>query len=220
MNPNRALSTVFGAALALLGSPAMAIETPPHRVVQQAKDLEVREYASYVVAETEVEGEQTEVGNEAFRRLAGYIFGKNRGERRLEMTSPVVQAPTEGTKIAMTAPVTQAPTGTADRRAWLVQFMMPAQYTLDTLPEPRDTRVTLRALPARRVAVHRYSGTWSKENYEEHLATLKAAMQREGLVAKGEPVWARYDPPYTPWFLRTNEIQIEVLPPQGTGATR
>jgi hypothetical protein len=201
--------------LALLGAPAMAIETPKHEVVKAYADFEVRRYAPYVVAETRVEGSRSDVGNEAFGRLAGYIFGKNRGEKRVAMTAPVTQAPAEGARIAMTAPVAQAPAGSDE---WLVQFMMPSEYTLETLPEPLDARVTLRQLPARTVAALRYSGSWSQSNYREHLALLREAMKREGLAPKGEPVWARYDPPYTLWFLRTNEILIEVDDPEAPAA--
>lgn len=207
MRPFRRTPVLVGALLTLAAAPAMAIETPEYEVVQAFDGFEVRRYAPYVVAETRVEGAQRDVGNEAFSRLAGYIFGNNRGTRKIAMTAPVAQAPAEGKKIAMTAPVTQA------REAgdtWLVQFMMPAEFTLDTLPEPKDPRVYLRLLPARTVAVIRYSGTWSKSNYDEHLATLKAGLAREGLVAKGEPLWARYNPPFMPWFLRTNEIHLEV----------
>jgi len=183
----------------------MAIEQPKHEVVKTYDDFEVREYPAYVVAETEVTGEQTEAGNEAFSRLAGYIFGNNGGAKKIAMTAPVTQAP--GAKIAMTAPVTQTSTGA---KTWRVQFMMPAEYRLETLPEPKDARVQLKTVPARRVAALRYSGTWSQKNYDEHLAELSAAMKREGLEATGEPTWARYDPPFKPWFLRTNEILIEV----------
>ena len=171
----------------------MAIEKPRHRLVKEFPDIELRDYPASVVAQTEVEGERDEVGNEAFRRLAGYIFGNNRGEK----------------KIAMTAPVTQARSA-AGPRSWRVQFMMPSAYTLETLPEPKDPRVQLRQLPPRRVAAIRYSGSWSQRRYEQHLGTLTAAMKREKLVPAGDPIWARYDPPFKPWFLRTNEILIEV----------
>ena len=91
-----------------------------------------------------------------------------------------------------------------------MQFVLLKGQTLESLPRPDDARVTLRALPPRRFAVIRYSGTWSDANFEEHLALLRAAMAREKLIPLGEPVWARYDPPFKPWFLRTNEILIEV----------
>ena len=146
---------------------------------------------------------RSEAGNEGFRRLAGYIFGKNRGERRITMTAPVAQSP--GTRIAMTSPVTEAE-GAAG--GFVVQFTMPGSFTLATLPEPLDPRVMLREEPARRVAVWTYSGTWSEERYEAQLTRFRAALAREGLAVTGEPTWARYDPPWTPWFLRTNEIWL------------
>lgn len=188
----------------------MAIETPKYKVLETHDDLEVREYPSYVVAETDVEGEQSSVGNEAFSRLAGYIFGNNRGEKKIAMTAPVTQAPAEGTRIAMTAPVTQQSIGA---KRWQVQFMMPAEWTLDTLPEPRDSRVHLRVVPPKKVAAIRYSGTWSQANYREQLEKLEAGLAREGLQAKSPPVWARYDPPWKLWFLRTNEILVELEGP-------
>ncbi len=188
----------------------MAIEKPRSEVVARYHDFEVRQYPGYIVAETIVEGAADEVGNEGFRRLAGYIFGKNGGAKKLAMTSPVTQEAKEGTKIAMTAPVAQEQRGP---RNWQIQFVMPAAYTLATLPVPDDARVHLRELGARRLAVITYSGTWSQSNYQEHLDKLRAGMQHESLVGIGEPIWARYDPPFKPWFMRTNEILIEVRSP-------
>ncbi len=201
------VARVAGLGIFLLGGLAMAIETPKHEVVKQYADFEIRRYAPYVVAETEVEGDQGDVGSEAFSRLGGYIFGNNQGARKIAMTAPVTQAPTAGTKISMTAPVTQVSSGP---RTWRVQFMMPSEHSLKTLPVPTDARVQLRTVPAKQFAAIRYSGTWSKRNYDEHLALLKAGLAREGLTSNGEPVWARYDPPFKPWFLRTNEILLEL----------
>lgn len=201
---SRVLLPALAAALAAPIT-AMAIEKPVHRVVQRHEDFEVRDYAPTVVAETEVVGTREEAGNEGFRRLAGYIFGKNRGERRIEMTAPVAQS--EGTRIAMTAPVAQAAGAPG---TFVLRFTMPSRWTLATLPEPLDERVVLRALPGRRVAAWRYSGGWSVERYEEELARFRAALAREGLSTTGEPTWARYDPPWVPWFMRTNEIWLEL----------
>jgi hypothetical protein len=117
------------------------------------------------------------------------------------MTAPVAQTPT---KIAMTAPVTQS----ASAGAYVIQFAMPAEWTLETLPEPVDPNVTLRAMPARTLAVIAYSGTWSETRYEEHLKMLQDALGGAGLRWHGEPVWARFDPPWKPWFLRRNEIWL------------
>ncbi len=197
-------------ALCALAEPTMAIEKPQYRVVQELPGIEVREYAPYLVAETEVSGSREEAGNAGFRRLADYIFGKNRGEKKIAMTAPVAQQ--EGKRIAMTAPVAQQELPGGGPSTWVIQFMMPSEYARDTLPDPLDPAIRFREVPARRVAVLRYSGTWSEERYLEKLAELKAAMEKAGLRAVGEPVWARYDPPFMPWFLRTNEILIEVAP--------
>lgn len=172
-------------------------------MVRTAETFEVRHYEPYLVAETLVAGSADDAGSQGFRVLAGYIFGKNKGARAIAMTAPVVQTPT---KIAMTAPVTQSPAAAG----YLVQFVMPPEWTIDTLPEPTDLAVSLRAMPARTVAVIRYSGTWSQERYAEHLARLQDALARAGLNWRGEPVWARYDPPWKPWFLRHNEIWLEL----------
>jgi hypothetical protein len=217
MSKPRALHA-FAASL-LLGSAAMAIEKPEHVVVRTlGEDLEVRDYPGYLVAETRVAGSRSDAGNESFRRLAGYIFGGNQKQQKFAMTAPVTtapapaaaEAPAQGEKLAMAAPVTQTK---AEGGEWLVQFVLPKGQTLESLPKPNDPRVTLRALPAKRYAVVRYSGTWSDANFDEHLALLRAAMAREKLTPLGEPVWARYDPPFKPWFLRTNEILLEVARP-------
>jgi hypothetical protein len=205
MSPRLLIPAALGALLT--ASPtAMAIEKPGYRLIERREEFEIREYAPYLVAETVVGGSREEAGNAGFRVLAGYIFGKNRGSRKIAMTAPVTQA--APTKIAMTSPVAQS----GQEGRWIIQFMMPAAYTLTTLPEPLDPAISFRVMPARRVAAHGYSGTWSASRYEEHLATFRAALAAAGLTAVGEPTWARYDPPYMPWFLRTNEILVELAP--------
>lgn len=186
----------------------MAIEEPSHRIVASTDVYEIREYSPYVVAETVVQGDANEAGNAGFRILAGYIFGKNEGSTSIEMTAPVAQNPV---KIEMTAPVAQSQTP----EGFAVQFAMPSQWTLATLPKPLDARVHLKAMPARRVAVLRYTGFWSQSNYEENLARLKEALAAKNLTWQGDPVWARYDPPWVPWFLRRNEIWLELRPDEG-----
>jgi hypothetical protein len=146
-----------------------------------------------------------EAGNKAFRPLFNYISGANRSQGKIAMTAPVGQQP-EGQKIAMTAPVGQ----TAASNRWAVTFIMPANYTMETLPEPTDAKVRLRAIPARRMAAVRYSGIWRQQRYEQSLARLRAWMKAQGLTAAGDPVWARYNAPFTPWFLRRNEVLVPV----------
>ncbi len=124
-------------ALCALAEPAMPIEKPQYRVVQELQGIEVREYAPYLVAEIEVSGSREEAGNAGFRRLADYIFGKNRGEKKIAMTAPVAQQ--DGARIAMTAPVAQQERLDCGPSTWVIQFMMPSEYTRDTLPEPLDS---------------------------------------------------------------------------------
>jgi hypothetical protein len=187
--------------LLLPWSPAMAIDEPRYTLIRAYDAFEVRQYEPYLVAETVVRADAEEAGNQGFRILAGYIFGQNKGTRKIEMTAPVAQTPA---KIAMTAPVAQS----AGPAGYVIQFSMPREWTLDTLPEPIDARVMLRAVPARKIAVIRYSGTWSQTNYEENLKKLQDALRQEGLRWHGEPIWSRYDPPWKPWFLRRNEISL------------
>lgn len=141
--------------------------------------------------------------NEAFRILSGYIFGKNMGERKFAMTAPVTQAPAP-TRLEMTSPVTQA----AAPGGYIVQFVLPKEVTLESAPEPLDARVQLREVPTRRVAAIRYSGFWSESNYTKHLVQLKTVLDEAKLIWTGEPVYSRYNPPWTPWFLRRNEIWL------------
>ena len=181
----------------------MAIESPPYTVIGAHENFEVRRYEPYLVAEAVVSAKPEDAGNEGFRILAAYIFGQNKGERKIAMTDPVAQAPT---KIAMTTPVVQSQTS----NGYVVRFMMPREFTLETLPQPNDARVTLRVVPARTLAVLSYSGTWSQTGYEAHLKTLQDALIQAGKSWHGEPTWARYDPPWTLWFLRRNEIWLEL----------
>jgi hypothetical protein len=192
--------------LCLFTTVAFAVEEPSHEVVRVLDDrVELRRYAPYVVAEVTLDTRSIDAGNQAFPILAGYIFGKNKGERKMAMTAPVTQAP-EPVKMAMTAPVTQSAAGNGTR----VQFVLPADVTLASAPEPLDPRVRLREEPAVVRAVIRYRGTWSQANYDEHLAALRSALASAGIATEGEPVWARYNGPMTPWFMRRNEIWLTV----------
>ena len=168
----------------------MGTEQPRYRVLETFDGAELREYEPQLVAEAEVSGSLETAGNAGFRVLAGYIFGRNRGRRRIPMTAPVTQ--------------------TGEGARWVLRFGMPSGYSLETLPEPLEPSVRFRVVPARRVAALRYSGTWSERRYHEHVALLREAMVARGLRATGEPEWARYNPPMLPWFLRRNEILIEV----------
>lgn len=200
--PSITLATIVTFLGAIHG---MAIEEASYNVVTKEGSFEIREYEPHILAETLVEGGLEEAGDQAFNKLFRYISGKNQSREKVAMTAPVSQS-AAGEKIKMTSPVGQ-------QRAedkWAVSFMMPASHTMETLPEPEDPTVSLREVPARRMAAVRYSGFWSEKKYRVKKLALEAWMDTQELVATGEPVWARYNPPFTPWFLRRNEILIPI----------
>ena len=183
----------------------MAIEEAKYTVVVSDHQFEVRDYAPHVLAETIVEGNLEQAGNKAFLRLFRYISGENQAHGKVSMTAPVSQEPTSE-KIPMTAPVGQQRV----QDKWAVSFMMPASTTLETLPKPTDPKVTLRQVPAHRMAAVRYTGFWSEKAFLQNKLALESWIQGRGLAMTGDPVWARYNPPFTLWFLRRNEILIPV----------
>ncbi len=192
----------------LLGScsPGSAgLERATYTVLLAQGNFEIRQYGPQIVAETVVEADFDEAGNVAFRRLYGYISGKNRTKTSIAMTAPVEQT-ASSEKIAMTAPVEQVRSGDA----YAVRFLMPAKYTLQTLPEPLDPSVRLREIPGQKLAAVRYSGTWSRKRYEQKKAALEEFIGEQGLTVTGDDIFARYDPPFQLWFLRRNEVLIPV----------
>lgn len=184
---------------------AMATEEAPYKVLKTDDIYELREYAPQVLAETIVDGDLEGAGNKAFRRLFRYISGDNKSRNKIAMTAPVSQEQ-KGEKISMTAPVSQQRV----QEKWAVSFMMPASYTLETLPIPDDPGISLRQVPARRIAAVRYAGLWSEKNYQLNKGKLEAWIRENRFTVAGEPVWARYNAPFTPWFMRRNEILIPV----------
>ena len=189
----------------LLVKNVMAVEEAKYTVSVKQDDLEIREYEASIVAEVVVNDDFEDASSAAFRKLFNYISGDNNGRNKIAMTAPVTQK-AEPEKIAMTSPVGQRK---ADQ-GWAVSFMMPAFYTMDTIPLPDDPNIVLREIPAHRAAAIRYSGRWSEKSYKKHLSSLLEWMASENLLAVGEPVWARYNAPFTPWFMRRNEILIPI----------
>ena len=200
-----AVVALLGVSSLLVAKSAMAVEKAKYTVLEREEDFEIRQYDPQIVAETFVEGNLEEVGNEGFRRLYAYISGENTKKQSISMTAPVGQE-TRSEKIAMTAPVKQE----KKDNQWRITFLMPAEYALEMLPEPDDERIKLAQEPGRLMAAVKYSGTWSEEGYEENKALLEEYLQKRGLTKAGEPVWARYDPPFMPLFLRRNEVLIPV----------
>jgi hypothetical protein len=205
MNAFAASRRWLALTLLAIGTLAHATDEPEFKLVRQLDGAELRQYPPYVVAEVTVSGTADSAGNDAFPILAAYIFGKNKGEKKFAMQAPVTQTE-NGISMAMQAPVTQ----TASATGYRVQFVLPRGVTVESAPEPLDERVSLRQMPARQVAVIRFSGFWSETNYNEHLAQLQAILKAAGVAWTGLPEYSRYDPPFMPWFLRRNEIWLTV----------
>ena len=182
----------------------MAYEQPEYQVLGSGEDYEIREYAPYIVAETQVDGNLRRSGNAAFRRLAGYIFGNNDADQKMNMTAPVETRRGDDAPASMLA----QPDGDEQFR---YAFVMERAFDMETLPKPDDARVTLREVPARVVAVRRYSGRWSDGNYQQNESELLSAVRRDGHTPTGAPMLARYNGPFTPWFLRRNEVMVDIV---------
>jgi hypothetical protein len=205
----RVMIKTLAVLIVMLGAGnAMATEEAEYTVVLSDDRFEVRSYEYHILAETRVDGDFEEAGSQAFGRLFKYISGDNKTREEVQMTSPVSQE-AAGEEIAMTSPVGQQ----RENNKWLVSFMMPSSYTIDTIPEPTASDVTLRLVPARHIAAVTYSGFWSEDSYLSNKAELEAWIKQQGLNVVGEPVWARYNPPIMPWFLRRNEILIPIANP-------
>ena len=131
------------------------------------------------------------------------------------MTAPVTQRASErrGEKIAMTVPVTQRAVASAGGEAWVFRFVMPGGYTRESLPEPLDPRVRIRDVDAGLLAARRFSGGWRGTRWDENEAALRRGLERAGLEPVGATIFARYDAPFVPWFLRRNEVLVEVREP-------
>lgn len=204
----------LGATLLFSGTSAMATEEPRFQLLQQTEDYELRDYEPYRVAEVEVRGSFENVGSEAFKILAGYIFGDNQGQAKIEMTAPVNQRPAEtlppGLRLEMTAPVTQRPRGSGPD-TYVISFVMPVRFTLETLPKPNNPRIVLREEPACRIAARRYAGSWTEERYSDEERRLLEALRRDGLHPSGAPIYARYNSPFSLPMLRRNEILVPLM---------
>ena len=168
----------------------MAIEEPKFKILKEEGEYSLRQYEKTIVAEPRVEAEFEDAGGSAFRRLAGYIFGRNSDQSKIAMTAPVVMEKEGG--------------------GYKVQFTMPESWTLDRLPSPDEPSVKIRQLEPRFMAVIRYSGGWSQGRYFEHETLLKKWMEKNGIKPIGVPVFARYNSPWTLWFLRRNEVLCPV----------
>lgn len=174
-------------------------ETPRYEVIAQYGEAELRDYAPHVLAVVVVQGDRRGALNKGFRTLAGYIFGGNDGGASVAMTSPVTQAPTQ---IEMTAPVAQ----TANDGMWEVTFMMPTEYTRDTLPVPDNAAVRFVEVPARRMFVLTFSGRATERSLRTRTGALRQAATDAKVEIEGEPIFMFYDDPLTLPGNRRNEV--------------
>ena len=184
---------------------AMSVEEPAFGLQLRDGQFEVREYPALVVAEVVVEGDQSHAAGQGFRILASYIFGGNARRESIAMTAPVTLIPSRG-KAGLAAPTVEE----RGSREWLVRFTMPKQYTMGTLPPPKDPRVSLRATPPERFAVIRFSGLANPHDAEAKTVALSAWIQARRLKPTGPAALAQYDPPWTLWFLRRNEVMFPI----------
>jgi hypothetical protein len=168
------------------------VEIARYDVIEKDGLIEIRAYPALVVAEVVRNGSRDEAVRSGFGPLARYIFARER----------------EGEKIAMTAPVTQRAEGTS----WTIQFIMPSSYDLERLPRPSGADVKLRELPPARRAAIRFSGWWSDELFQAKDRALRDWLAARRLTPAGTPTFAYYNDPFTPGFLRRNEILYDLGP--------
>ena len=192
---------------ALWGSIVSNVEHPKYTLIERSGNIEIRDYAPMIVAETEVTGERREAISKGFRLIANYIFGNNTAAQKIPMTAPVTQQGSE--KIAMTAPVTQQGVG----KNWRVRFVMPSKYTMETLPKPNNPAVELKEIPGRRFAAIRFSGMGGQDSLERHTKEVDEFLSAKNLTPLSPPTYAFYNPPWTLPFLRRNEVMVELSKP-------
>jgi hypothetical protein len=167
---------------------------PDYRVLERGNGFELRQYAPLRVAETTVTGTLAEAEDAAYPPLLDYIRGHNATTRKVPMLAPVMQQRVERD----------------GAEGWLVQFVMPVEYPMGMLPPPANADVGLRQLPERQVAARRFGGGWAAERWQSEAGALLYAVEQAGLAPVGEPVFARYNAPFIPGFLRRNEVLVDV----------
>ena len=189
------------------GTNLSALEEPKYSVLKEYENFEIRNYDSYLVAEVDIEGSYNKTGNEAFRILAGYIFGDNQSSTKMNMTAPVEsEAIQSSEKMNMTAPVFS----NKNFNGYTYRFVMESKYTQETLPVPNNSKIRITEIKDRVMAVISFSGRWSQKNFEKHEQILVNDLKNAGIGVASEAIYARYNAPFTPWFLRRNEIMFEI----------
>jgi len=179
-------------------------ESPKYIVVKKENQIEIRQYSGYIQAEVIVQESNYKAAIEdGFNTLAGYIFGNNTSQQKVDMTTPVKVNQSE--KIAMTTPVT-----VKGDDEFTVAFVMPSEYTIETLPVPRDERIQFIPISAHKMATIRFSGFFNEGNIQKNKNQLGEWLAENGLEGEGEFIVAGYNPPWIPGFLARNEVMIKI----------
>lgn len=182
------------------------VEKPDYVVTLSKNNIEIREYKPMITASVRVSGERKEAIRKGFRLVADYIFGNNAISTKIAMTAPVEQR--ESQKIAMTAPVQQQ----LDGQSWEISFVMPKEYSINTLPTPKNSEVTLAEIASKQFVVIKFSGRNTDSNIEQYTTRLEKFAVDNSLQTIGSPKYAFYNPPWTLPFLRRNEVMLELTP--------
>jgi hypothetical protein len=167
------------------------VEQLTFKLLKTIDSIEIRRYNSFIVAK--VDG----LGDRGFNILFQFISGKNTATAEIKMTAPVISE-----EIEMTAPILSEKESIA--------FVMPKKYSLNTLPKPIDERIKIIEMPKRTIAVLRFSGRWSTSLFNKKSTHLMDRLSKEKIKTIGNIFSMRYSSPFTIWFLRKNEVAIEI----------
>ena len=187
----------------VLAGPVISnVEKPDYKIIQSEQNIEIRQYEPMIIAEVEVDGKREDAIRDGFRLIADYIFGNNTVEQNISMTAPVQQKE----KIAMTSPVQQQLAG----KSWQISFVMPSEYSMESLPVPNNNRVRLKEILAKKFVVIEFSGSNSNENVIGHENQLMKYIKANQITIIGSPKYAFYNVPLSLPLLRRNEVMIEI----------
>ena len=168
------------------------VNEPKYKVISSQEKIEIREYAPILLVQVSVVGERKTAISAGFRILADYIFGNNEGRQKITMTAPVIQQES------------------SENLHWNVRFVMPSEYTLETLPHPKNNQIDIMSIPSKCYAVIRFSGLAREGILQRNLNLLQQYISSKKLHGVGKPIYTFYNPPWTLPFLRRNEIMIEI----------
>ena len=200
------ISFILLIILALAGTIMSQVNEPKYNVISFQKNIEIREYVPLLVAQVAVTGERKSAISSGFKILADYIFGNNKRVTRINRAAPAAQQ--DGERISMTAPVIQQES--KDSKHWNVAFVMPEEYSIKTLPQPKNKQIEIISIPRKRYVVIRFSGLPTELALRKHQKNLINFLAKERINARGKAILALYNPPWTLPFLRRNEIMFEI----------